>query len=89
VAVTQARNRRGETCQANGAYPTCHSKGMWSSLDSSADYVTNLPDLGNVAFDELRYAYQDQLAPFLSEMLRQVACPRFNLGDSGPPGRVD
>ena len=47
---------------------------------------TMIPDLTEVSLDQIDLA---QLDEDLQRLLADVERPRFNLGGSGPPGRVD
>lgn len=55
---------------------------------SDVTISTDLADLGDVSFDELRMR-PDELEPFQEIVGAQVERPRVNLGGSGPPGRAD
>jgi hypothetical protein len=56
---------------------------------SSPEIETEMLDLTDVSFDELRTTDAQPLAPYLCRVLDSVARPRMNLGSTGPPGRVD
>jgi len=56
---------------------------------SSLEIETEMVDLTDVSFDELRKKPSAPLEPFLRRILRAVERPRLNLGGQGPPGRVD
>ena len=57
-------------------------------MDTSAGVETELADLCEVSFDQLRGQRWDELEPFRRVLLGQVERPRVNLG-TGPPGRAD
>lgn len=50
---------------------------------------TELIDLTEISFAELRNYDAADLAPSLDRVMRQIEQPRANLGGSAPPGRVD
>jgi hypothetical protein len=56
---------------------------------SSPDIETDMIDLTDVSFAELRAKETHQLSPWLIGLLRQIERPRVNLSGDGPPGRVD
>lgn len=56
---------------------------------SSPDLETEMVDLTDVSFDELRTGATDSWQPYLNRVLTSIARPVMNLGDSGPPGRAD
>lgn len=55
---------------------------------SDVTILTDLANLGDVSFDELRTG-SDALEPFQKIVGAQVERPRVNLGGTGPPGRAD
>jgi hypothetical protein len=55
----------------------------------SADIETNLIDLRDIPLDKLQSCDPGVLAPIMAEIHRQLDGLRFNLGSTGPPGRVD
>ena len=56
---------------------------------TSQDVETELVDLSEVSLGMLRSADPELLSDSMSRLLQQIARPRLNLGESGPPGRVD
>jgi hypothetical protein len=56
---------------------------------SSPEIETEMVDLTDVSFDELRTSPDEPLEPYLNRVLTSIGRPRMNLGNSGPPGRVD
>jgi hypothetical protein len=51
---------------------------------------TAIPDLSAATLDEIAELVKaGNLDPYLPQMLADIERPRFNLGGSGPPGRVD
>jgi hypothetical protein len=52
------------------------------------DVDTNLVDLSNASLDDLRNGFEQLRGP-VDVLLAQVARPRLNLGNHGPPGRAD
>lgn len=47
---------------------------------------TNVPDVLDMGLDEIDL---EGMAPEIALMLESLDRPRANLGNSGPPGRVD
>jgi hypothetical protein len=64
-------------------------KGGATVDQSHADIETHLVDIQDMPLGDLRKRDAAQLAPYLEMLLQQVSRPRYNLGGSGPPGRVD
>ncbi|MBU2667889.1 hypothetical protein KOI35_30695 [Actinoplanes bogorensis] len=56
---------------------------------SSQDVETELVDLSEVSLGMLRSTDPELLNESMSRLLEQVARPRLNIGNGGPPGRVD
>jgi hypothetical protein len=56
---------------------------------SSPEIETEMVDLTEVSFDELRTNPAEPLEPYLNRVITSIARPRMNLGGGGPPGRVD
>lgn len=59
-------------------------------MDHPPDVLrTNLIDLNEVLFAELRDYDESLLKPSTQRLLRRIEKHRTNIGGSGPPGRVD
>ena len=56
---------------------------------SSPDIETDMIDLTDVSFAELRTEESELLSPWLRRLLEQIERPRVNLGGNTPPGRID
>jgi hypothetical protein len=56
---------------------------------SSPDIETDMIDLTDASFAELRAKESELLSPWLRLLLEQIERHRVNLGGNGPPGRVD
>jgi hypothetical protein len=56
---------------------------------SPADVETDLIDLSQLSLAALHRCDNSALADSVETLLKQVDRPRFNLGGTGPPGRVD
>jgi len=56
---------------------------------SPKDVETDLVDLSGVSVSTLYRYRREALSASVRKLLTQVDRPRFNLGSSGPPGRVD
>jgi hypothetical protein len=54
-----------------------------------SDIETHLVDIQDMPLDRLRECDRAQFSPYLERLLAQVTRPRYNLGGSGPPGRLD
>jgi len=65
------------------------TKGGAAVDQSHADIETHLVDIQDMPLGDLRKRDRAQFMPFLELLLEQVRRPRYNLGGSGPPGRVD
>mgnify|MGYP004492551993 CR=1 FL=1 len=57
--------------------------------NSPADVETDLVDLSEVSLSTLHRYDRQSLSGSVRQLLTQIDRPRFNLGSSGPPGRVD
>jgi hypothetical protein len=58
-------------------------------VEDPAGLDTELIDLSERSVEEILSMSGDQLTPFIEKILKQTGNPRFNVGGSGPPGRVD
>jgi hypothetical protein len=56
---------------------------------ASPEIETEMADLTDVSFDELRTQPAEPLEPYLDRVLTSISRPRMNLGSGGPPGRDD
>jgi hypothetical protein len=56
---------------------------------TAADIETDLVDLSDVSFPNLRDYGDVLLQPSVDRVRRQIEGPRTNLGGNGPPGRTD
>lgn len=60
------------------------------TMDHSTGVInTNLVDLNEVHFAQLRDLDESVLKPSAEWLLPQIERPRANIGGTGPPGRVD
>lgn len=53
------------------------------------DIETQMPDLSDISFEEIRSPVTPLWEPYLSRIMVSIARPRVNIGGTGPPGRVD
>ncbi len=56
-------------------------------MSTTTSHTTMVVDLADISLDDLRIR-DDRLETHVETLFRQVARPRTNLGNSGPPGHT-